>query len=111
MTTPDPKEAKEKLLKSAKELKGKALTSAIDARKKIKDYAARGRKQRIIVVLSMGAIAMVVLWLFFNRALDKEEFVPHWVCKPSPEQDCSKYQEILNLWRPYRVTPYNVPSE
>ena len=107
MNKPDPKEAKEKLLKSAQELKGKAL----DTRKKIKEYAARGRKQRIIVVLSMGAIGLVVLWMFFHQALSKEEFVPHWVCKPTAEQDCSKYQEILNLWRPYRVTPHNVPTD
>lgn len=87
-----------------------AKERAQDARARVKAYSARGKKQRIIVLVGTGAILLVVLGLFFNRAINSETFVA-WSCRPTAQNDCKKYEDVLHLWRPYRDKPYNLPGD
>lgn len=97
---------KEKVLKQAQEAKAKAL----EAKARVKDFAGRGQKQRIIVLLVIGAVLLTFCGGFYKVAIDDQYSAPTFTCKPSPTQDCKKYLGVLNLWRPYRMTPYATPD-
>ena len=97
---------KEKLLKQAQEARQKAM----DAKQRVREFAGRGQKQRIIVIVVAGLLLLLFCGTFYKTAI-QEESGPVFTCKPTPKQDCKAYLGILNLWRPYRMTPYAVPDD
>lgn len=96
---------KQKLTETLAEAKVRAL----EAKTQLKAYASKGKKQRIIVIVGTGGVLLLLLGLFYNRAIDNETFVA-WNCRPTAQNDCKKYEDILRLWRPYRDRPYNLPD-
>lgn len=103
----DRKIQKEKLLEKAQELRKKAL----EAKGKVDSYAKRGRKQRIIVMVSVGAVLLLFCYVFFSRAITStEQEYERFICN-ADKTDCRKYEGVLRLWRPYRDKPYNVPGD
>lgn len=105
---------KDKVRKSAEDAKKKALEAkqkAMDARKKVQAYASQGMKQRVICLVAFGAILLTLCYAFYSTALRDEFDSIRFGCQPTATQDCKKYLDVLNLWRPYRVTPYNIPED
>lgn len=98
---------KDKVRKSAQDAKEKAL----EAKKKVHDYAAQGMMQRVICLVVFGAILLTLCYAFYSAAIQDEWAAGRFGCQPSATQDCKKYFDVLNLWRPYRMTPYSIPED
>ncbi len=97
---------KDKALKSAQEARKKAAA----AKQKITAYAKSGKKQMAIVI---AVLALLTLFIFgaSYQVVHSDEYVVDYDCKPTKTDDCKKYFSILKLWRPYRMTPYQVPDD
>ena len=97
---------KDKALKAAQDAKKKTVA----AKQKITAYAKSGKKQLAIVI---AVCALLVFFIFgaSYQAVHNDEYVVDYNCKPTPQDDCKKYFNILKLWRPYRMTPYQVPDD